>query len=404
MAVDTSRTPGGLGWATATVEAVVAHGDLAERHYLEVKSEVALEAPEGLAKLAKFILGAANRNPDIASTHFRGFAVLILGVGDGSRVGVSPLEKLALDQRLRKYLGPEPPHWDLVYLPADVDDRQVLVAWVEPPQWGSDPYPCWGQLDNPGGRKGPLLERGAIYVRRDGETTSATPEEVLALSERARRTIAGPASVDVEVTGKCLAWDWSEAEMDRQIDRFLHAHGVTTDEEAHRVTLRSTFPVYLDAIAAVHGPPIEVRVANRGTHLNELLVTIRFEDGVEGLDWLPESEIDRVAADELPDGPWSRRSTFPQMAYPRVSRRGYPLTFANRDGHLILKLTFSRLNQEGDWISDDDDLRIITRKPVGEAVRATWTAAAKDIDVVARGEIELPVVRPHNPAHDDSNA
>ncbi|MFC5063661.1 hypothetical protein [Actinomycetospora atypica] len=39
-------------------------GDEAETSYLEVKSEIDLTKPTGITKVAKFLLGAANRSPD----------------------------------------------------------------------------------------------------------------------------------------------------------------------------------------------------------------------------------------------------------------------------------------------------------------------------------------------------
>ena len=106
----------------------------------------------------------------------------------------------------------------------------------------------------------------------------------------------------------------------------------------------------------------------------------------------------------LPDGPWSRRTPYPQLPYPALQRRGYPLAFENRDGRLVLKLTFAQLNQEDQWISDDDDLRIVARRPVAESVTARWSAAAKGTDLIARGEIVLPVIHPSTSTEDGVQA
>ncbi|MDZ8276352.1 hypothetical protein R2Q81_10380 [Microbacterium aquimaris] len=42
---------------------MIAVGDEAETNYLELKGPLDLKAAEGVAKVAKFLLGAANRQP-----------------------------------------------------------------------------------------------------------------------------------------------------------------------------------------------------------------------------------------------------------------------------------------------------------------------------------------------------
>ena len=58
---------------------VVAVGDEAETTHLEVKSSLDLSSKAGVAKVAKFLLGSANRRPNEAARHFHGYAVLVIG-------------------------------------------------------------------------------------------------------------------------------------------------------------------------------------------------------------------------------------------------------------------------------------------------------------------------------------
>ena len=78
--LDISRAPRGVLAAQRLVAAVAEQGDLAERHYLELKSELDLSTKKDKEKIAKFILGAANRMPDVAATAFEGYGVMIIGV------------------------------------------------------------------------------------------------------------------------------------------------------------------------------------------------------------------------------------------------------------------------------------------------------------------------------------
>lgn len=64
---DISRAPHGLHVATALAKL----GDHFERHYIKIKSDIAPSKNE-LAKIAEFILDAANRMPGVAATAFAG--------------------------------------------------------------------------------------------------------------------------------------------------------------------------------------------------------------------------------------------------------------------------------------------------------------------------------------------
>jgi hypothetical protein len=61
------------------------YGWSAERHFIESKSDIDPTNKEGAAKVATFILGAANRDPERAKKYLEGHAVMILGVGEKQR-------------------------------------------------------------------------------------------------------------------------------------------------------------------------------------------------------------------------------------------------------------------------------------------------------------------------------
>ena len=72
--VDLSRLPTGeMGWLRL-INYVLESDDRVERYFLEVKSEVDLSSKRDQAKIAKYILGAANRDPRQAQRRFDGHA------------------------------------------------------------------------------------------------------------------------------------------------------------------------------------------------------------------------------------------------------------------------------------------------------------------------------------------
>lgn len=107
--VDTSRAPLGERAANALVDAIAAGDDRLERYYLEVKGTHDLTGARDRGKLAKFILGAANRMPDSAARAFGGYAVMVIGVVDGHVAGVPPVENLDIEKAVMPFIGADGP-------------------------------------------------------------------------------------------------------------------------------------------------------------------------------------------------------------------------------------------------------------------------------------------------------
>lgn len=192
--LDISRAPRGELVATQLVEAVAGIGDLAERHYLELKGPEDLNSKTNKQKVAKFILGAANRMPDRAAEAFEGCAVMILGITKAGIVGLPPIEMLELNKVVEQHLGPNGPRWDIVRVPVQGSVNEVLVIVVEPPQMGQQAWICRSSGDG--------LTDGRVYIRADGETREATSAEQDLLRERGVTVPSSPVELDVRVTGK----------------------------------------------------------------------------------------------------------------------------------------------------------------------------------------------------------
>jgi hypothetical protein len=209
LEINLARVPRGELAARALVEALAQTDDRAERHFLEVKSSIDLKSKEGLAKVAKFILGSANRMPGVAARYFEGHAVMVLGVGAGSTPGIEPVEALDIERGVRPFLSGNGPLWDLQRVPVG-EGREVLLILVDPPKSGQPAFPCF--------KDGPGLNNGQIIVRADGETRQATGEEVLQLQQRGRR--ARPdVDLAVAVEGTAVAYSCDESVLEDHIER-----------------------------------------------------------------------------------------------------------------------------------------------------------------------------------------
>lgn len=201
---DTSGIPLGERSWRAILQHVMEVGDEAETSYLEIKSTLDITGERGRikigsqakAKIAKFLLGAANRLPKDAIRHFQGYAILVIGAErdhvQGVPRGVEPHD---LENALSPYLGPQFPNFELGRLPID-NSKEVLFIIATPPEEGQSIFLC--HKNHQSNHKVDSLRDGAIYVRAASNTREANSGEVLALVERARGRKKPP--IDLEVT------------------------------------------------------------------------------------------------------------------------------------------------------------------------------------------------------------
>jgi hypothetical protein len=196
-AIDTSRIPRGERAARALVDAVATGDDRLERHYLELKGPLDLKNSKDKAKLAKFILGAANRMPDTAAVAFGGHAVMVIGVADGLLVGMPPVEHLDIEKAITPFIGTDGPQWDLIRVPVPDSANDILILIVDPPQWGQPPFSC--RKDGDGG-----LVDGDIYVRGDGETRRAKSGDHAALARRTATASIPSIAFNVSMDGEAV--------------------------------------------------------------------------------------------------------------------------------------------------------------------------------------------------------
>ena len=167
---DLTRFPSGEREWSEFISRVAASEDLAERHFIELKSDIDPTNKEGAAKVAKFILGAANRDPERTKKYLDGHAVMILGVAEADVRRLERFEAKDFVGAVQQYVGEPGPRWDFQRIRVD-DDRDVIVVTVDPPQAGDPIWPCC--------REGISLIDGRIYIRADGETRERRPETTI---------------------------------------------------------------------------------------------------------------------------------------------------------------------------------------------------------------------------------
>lgn len=190
--LDLSHLPKGQrGWPLF-VEAFKDLDDGAERHFLEFKSDVNPASKVGAAKIAKFILGAANRSPARAARVLDGHALLVIGISQGRLEGIPSFEVKNLEHEVCKFVGvgTDGPGWQLQSV-AVADNKQIIIIQVDPPELGGTLWTCLSD-----GVEG--LTNGRIYIRVEGTTREAHGDEIRALlAEKASRQ--PEAQLDVQV-------------------------------------------------------------------------------------------------------------------------------------------------------------------------------------------------------------
>lgn len=400
--MDMTRRPGRESWRRELIDACMTDGDLHERDYLEVKSQIDLSQKTEVYKIAKFVLGAANRAPQTANRHFGGSAVMVLGVQQGSTPGIAPIEALQLHQYVDPYLGDSGPTWDLEW--QRIGEARVLFIFVDPVGPGVGAYPCWKQLDKLNG-KGLLMATGAVYVRGDGETTTASPQDILALTHRAQQGKDVGPDVLIESGGalKHLPLNMPDAEAATKLvtgyvavgsvkstHRSLgpprlnlrggiEAPGTYSQDDIEQLIERVTPNVkkVRKAMVAAYGRRFNLAVTNLGSHQSAFQLRMQFPASVRGHRFDPQTSSWNPIH-ELGDGPWSGNSMFSSVRSAQMRRKSdLEWDYTNRKTGLQINFAVHEFF-EGERRSLPRDLiRLSCRDAEAATVTATWVAAGK---------------------------
>lgn len=447
--LDTSRAPRGVLAAQLLVSAVAEHGDLVERHYLELKSTLDLSAKRDKEKIAKFILGAANRSPDVAATAFEGYGVMIIGVAQGAITGIPPVEMMEISKVIQQYVGAAGPRWDIVWAPVEGSTNQVLLVLVDPPEFGQGPFPCRANGDS--------LTSGRIYIRADGETREANADEFDLLLKRGSALPRAEVDFAVEVVGDVST---VTADDDCSVEAYLRIKtgqliaalppkepptltglkGVGTGagttgfaayasamqsvssivsamqipedrtEEGYRNSIdrweahfRTSWSEAKSKIAASQFIPIIVKITNRTTtFFHDVEVKLHLEGEVFAFDYIDPKWADDFSDLELPPpprkwGPRERTIEIPNYAHlthmlPSSGGQYLPPSVSFKNGGSVdLNLDVGELRPLGTYDSEDEEFVLIVVDKTLTSIHGTWQLTARDHNEVYTGEIEIPV-------------
>lgn len=418
-ALSTDAIPLGERALRGILDHVLALGDEAETTYLEVKRPIDLSSKASVAKVAKFLLGAANRRPHEAARHFRGHAVLVIGAQRDGAPGVPRgTEAHELEDKLRPYLGPQFPAFEFGRIGVDTEN-EVLFVIAQPPQEGQTIFPCHKSFH--GDDRRDSLEDGAIYVRGTSNTRPARSGEVLALVERARG--GGKPPIELEVAMLSPIWrvnrveevlqslrDYEEEQFRNEPELAKDAFASTSIRLASSVfggTTHLTAEDRQDALTRWRKGKAEhvargrehfmgvglsgagIRVISRDRFVSKPHLIVTFH-GCELFDHLDpddadyEKAVEPVLRSQDPLRPAFDYSTLRPLA------RDYPVTWSNRGEDAEVVLTPESFRPNVPWMSDQDDYVIVARDPQASSVKVTWVLTEDSNDAVTRGELRVP--------------
>lgn len=457
--LDTSQAPRGVLAAQRLVEAVAEQGDLAERHYLELKSKLDLSTKKDKEKIAKFILGAANRMPETAATAFEGYAAMLIGVSAGSIIGIPPVEMMDIAKVVQQYVGAAGPRWDVVWVPIEGSSNQILIVIVDPPQSGQPPFACRSN--------GESLASGRIYIRADGETREANADEFDLLIARGAASPklevdfavellgdVSPVSLDADATveeyitrQRTRLLDalpmkeqvppveestapLSLTELSRGVrgfaalsSRFQHVSSIVDammipegrTEAAYRASIdsweqrfRAAWVDAVPRIAASQLVPVVVKVANRTmTFFRDVQVKLHLEGEVFAYDYVGPRWAENMSDLDLPRPPraWGPRqrdleiSNYAGLQYAQSAIPGTytpPSVSFRNGGSVDLDFDIGELRPLGAYESEDEEFVLVVAEPALTSIRGTWQLTARDHNEVFTGEIDVPVARSKN--------
>ncbi|MEU7475819.1 hypothetical protein AB0A63_07525 [Lentzea sp. NPDC042327] len=419
--MDFSTLPRGQVAWTNLINELSQTDDRVERHYLELKSDVELHENSGRAKVVKFILGAANRDPEQAERYFNGCALMVLGVAHNKITGIPAFEAHQLANFVTRFIGTPGPRWDFERIPA-ANGRDVIIIIVDPPT--GDLWTCHADGDR--------LADGDIYVRADGETRRAKGREIRTMIERAERNQQriGAGDLQVSIAGKAIlhASTYSEI-LDEYIaaarkklgnprvgtiesayfkinSKFIMASDYRSPEtyteevDDWAEDVRSAWPSLLDHIAGLAGRGTHIEIRNNSeTFLEDVRVEIYIEGAVRAVD-----SVDRESfnlSSQLPSLPYPWGTS--TMALTLSSRSAFLPSFRNPTPHFepmvsyqngnstTLTTNLATLRPRSTELTDNDEFTLTALEPGANELRATWRITARGHHRVYEGEFVIPI-------------
>ncbi|MDE0666776.1 MAG: ATP-binding protein [Acidimicrobiaceae bacterium] len=165
-----------------------------ETDWLEWKSALDLATPGGRFRVSKQILGIANRVPGLARRNCGGHGYILVGVEQGAMPGTAQYDPAQLHDGINPYIGATGPAWRPRYI--QVDNTTILAIEVDPPRPGDSIHTLKKSHEK--------FDRGTVFVRKDGKTHPAEPEDIENLEQRVQ---GAQLDLDLDLVGDLpISW------------------------------------------------------------------------------------------------------------------------------------------------------------------------------------------------------
>lgn len=430
--------------AQRLVHAVAKHDDRIERFYLELKGPLDMGSKVTGAVIAKFILGAANRQPEIAAKAFGGYGVMVIGVTKDEITGMPPIEMMEIARRVERFIGVpgQGPRWDVIRVPAAEAPNEVLIVVVDPPAAGDALFVC--RDDGEG------LKDGRIYIRADGETREAQSGEMDLLIARASKSpslatgfavgFTHPVEVvEVDAARSCDEYIARERQTlltaMRDAENEINAAAVSgigalaasaakptdffsnferpedrTSEQyiaeidAWEDRLRAAWPSAVDAMAGWALRPAELTLTNTvDTFFRDVRLHVHLEGAVKAVFKDDDESLPSPTGLGLPPRPrmWGPRSLLdfangynaPMIPIQDLGGYASSLTWSN-SGSVDLDFEIGDLRPQQMWTYDEQEITLLLHNDGGPEIHGTWRLTARDHHQLFTGTVTLPTAEP----------
>lgn len=442
--LDLNTPPLGQLAAQRLVHAVAKHDDRIERFYLELKGPLDMGSKVTGAVIAKFILGAANRQPDIAAKAFGGYGVMVIGVTNNEITGMPPIEMMEIARRVERFIGVpgQGPRWDVIRVPAAEAPNEVLIVVVDPPAAGDPMFVCRDD--------GEALKNGRIYIRADGETREAQSGEIDLLVARASRNPSLPTGFEVGFTHPV---DVVQVNTERTCDEYiarerqelikamhdaeneLNAAAVSAigvlaasatkssdffgnfekpedrsseqyiaEIEAWEARLRAAWPSAVEVMAGWALRPLELTLTNTvDTFFRDVRLHVHLEGSVKAVFSDDDESLPSASGLGLPPRPrmWGPRSLLdfangyvsPMISMPDLGGHSSSLTW-NNSGSVDLDFEIGDLRPRETWTFDEQEIALLLHDDDVSEVRGSWSLTARDHHRLFTGTVTIPAAEP----------
>jgi hypothetical protein len=388
--------------------------------------------------------------PDVAKEAFGGFAVMIIGVAKGEISGIPPVEMLEIKKGVQRFLGTAGPGWDVIWVPIQGSNNQVLVILVDPPLFGQGPFPCMASSDS--------LVDGRVYIRADGETREANAEELnLLVNRRALRPkpeldfsidVLGDVA-SVQIDDEATIEDFLSAMKEKLLAALPSGQRSSSETKASGLDLfgfNSTHNSLMQSIAAMSNTmsiaeertegeyrsaienwelqfraawasaknqlaaslltPTVVRITNlTSIFLHDVEVRLQLNGAIRALEYLGIKGIHKLSDLQLPDsprvwGPRKRSLDIPTYSHlpgliptPQPNAQMHRISFKNKDS-VEISVNIGDLRPLATFETENNYFVLIVSDISKSSIQGTWQLTARDHHEVISGAIHVPVAKP----------